>query len=119
MSFRIIIHKTFDTIKDNTNMSEGKHCYGCKYYKPYYTKGNTQFDKCDIGFCVKRKTGVEKHDFCDNYSCMYYGRINRKQAALTAATEHINAIAEIKQILEEDDDDDIKELFFNFKNRKK
>lgn len=119
MSFRIIINKTFDTIKDNTNMSEGKHCYGCKYYKPYYTKGNTQFDKCDIGFCVKRKTGVEKHDFCDNYSCMYYGRINRKQAALTAATEHINAIAEIKQILEEDDDDDIKELFFNFKNRKK
>ncbi len=98
---------------------EDKHCYGCKYYKPYYTKGYTQFDKCDIGLCSKKKTTVEKHEVCENYTCMYSGRMNRKQAALSALAEHINVLAEIKQILEEDDEEAIKELFFDFKNRKK
>lgn len=99
-------------------MSEEKHCYGCRYYKPYYTKGNVKFDRCDIGLCAKKKTTVERHEVCDKYSCMYYGRINRKQAALSAIAEHINVLSEIKQILDEDDDEAIKELFFNFKNRK-
>ncbi len=48
-----------------------------------------------------------------------YGSVNRKQAALSALVEHINILAEIKQILEEDDEEAIKELFFDFKNRKK
>ncbi len=98
---------------------ESKHCYGCKYYNPYYTKGYIQFDKCDIGLCSKKKATVEKHEFCEKYACMYYGRINRKQAALSALTEHINVLAEIKQILEEDDEETVNKLFFDFKNRKK
>ncbi len=99
--------------------NESKHCYGCKYYKPYYTKGYTQFDKCDIGLCSKKKITVGKHEVCENYICKYYGRVSRKQAALTAVVEHINILAEIKQILEEDDDESIKELLFDFKNRKR
>jgi len=99
--------------------NEDKHCYGCKYYKPYFTKGYTQFDKCDIGLCAKKKTTVERHEFCENYTCIYYGRINHRQAALSALVEHINVLAEIKQILEEDDEETIKELFFDFKNRKR
>ena len=100
-------------------MSEEKHCYSCKYYRPYYTKGYTQFDRCDIGLCTKKKATVERHENCENYAFMYYGRISRKQAALTALTENINVLAEIKQILDEDDDEAIKELFFDFKNRKR
>lgn len=96
-----------------------KHCYGCKYYKPYFTKGYIQFDRCDIGLCAKKKTTVEKQEFCENYTCMYYGRIDRKQAALTAIADHINVLAELKHILEEDDEEAIQELFFNFINRKK
>lgn len=95
-----------------------KHCYGCKYYKPYYTKGYVQFDRCDIGLCSKKKTTVEKYEVCEQYACMFYGRINRKQAALAAIAEHINVLAELKQILEEDDDEAIQELFFDFKRRK-
>ena len=98
---------------------DNKHCYSCKYYKPYYTKGNVQFDRCDIGLCTKKKATVEKHELCENYACMYYVRISRKQSALNALTEHINLLAEIKQILDEDDDEAIKELFFDFKNRKR
>lgn len=98
---------------------KSKHCYGCRNYKPYYIKGNKQFDRCDIGLCTKKKSTVERHENCEQYTCMYYGRINRKQSALEALAEHINILAEIKQILEEDDDEAIKELFFNFKNRKR
>ena len=98
---------------------EKKHCYSCKYYNPYYTKGYTKFDRCDTGLCGRRKATVEKHEVCEKYVFMYCGRLNRKQAALTALTENINALAEIKQILEEDDEEDIEELFITFKNRKK
>lgn len=96
-----------------------KHCYSCKFYKPYFTKGNIQFDRRDIGLCAKKKVTVEKREICEEYICMYYGRINRKQVALTAIAEHVNVLAEIKQILEEDDEEAIEELFFNFKNRNK
>ena len=98
--------------------SESKHCYGCKYYKPYFTKGYIQFDKCDIGLCGKKKTTVDKNEVCEQFTSMFYGRVNRKQAALTAIAEHINVLAELKQIIDEDDDEDIQELFFEFKRRK-
>lgn len=98
---------------------EGKHCYGCKYYKPYYTKGYKQFDRCDIGFCTEKEATVDKKEYCEKFTCMYYARTNRKQAALAAVAENINVLVELKQILEEDDEEDVKELFYKFKNRKK
>lgn len=99
--------------------NENKHCYGCRHYKPYYTKGYKQFDRCDIGLCTEKKATVERHESCEKYSCMYYARLSRKQAALDALAEHINVLAEIKQILQEDDDEAVEELLYNFKNRKK
>lgn len=103
----------------NTKMSGEKHCYGCKFYKPYFTKGYTQFDRCDIGLCTKKKATVERHESCEKFMCMYYGRVNRMQAALSAIAEHINVLAEIKQIVEEDDEEAIGELLFQYKNRNK
>lgn len=70
-------------------------------------------------FLTIKKATVEKQECCEQYASMYYGRIGRKQAALKALAEHINVLAEIKQILDEEDDKAIKELFFNFKNRNK
>ena len=111
--------KPNNTLEDNTKMSEEKHCYGCRFYKPYYVKGNIQFDKCDIGLCAKKKATVEKRDICDKYENMYYARISYKKVALSAIAEHINVLAELKQILEEDDEEDIAQLLYDFKNRKK
>ncbi len=99
--------------------NENKHCYGCKYYKPYFTKGYTQFDRCDIGLCSKKKTTVERHEVCDKYANMFYGRIDRRQSALLAIAEHINVLAELKQILEEDDDEALQELLFDYKKKRK
>ncbi len=100
-------------------MEEKKHCYGCRYYNPYYTKGYIKFDRCDIGLCTKKKSTVEKHEVCDKYAFNCYARSSCRQAALKALAEHINVLAEIKQILEEDDEEAVAELLYNFKNRKK
>ena len=97
---------------------ENKHCYSCQYYRPYYIKGNTQFDKCEIGLCKKTKTTVERYGDCDKFSFFYHGRIGRRQAALTAITEHIYLWSEVEQILDEDADEAIKELFLEFRKRK-
>ena len=86
-------------------MSE-KFCYNCRFYKPYYTKGNIQFDKLDIGLCNQTKTTIEKHNkACVFFQSVYYARVSKKEAALKALTENLNALAEIKQILEENEEE--------------
>ncbi len=95
-----------------------KFCYNCLYYRPYYTKGNIKFDRCDIGRCGKSRRTVEKHESCEFFAFMRYTRCDRKQAALAALTEHINALAEIKQILEEDDEEALAEMLENLRRQR-
>ncbi len=77
-------------------------CYSCRFYKPYYVKGNTRFNKLDTGYCTQSKTTVEKHCECEKFQNMYFARYNFKKAVFSALAENLNTIAEIKQILEED-----------------
>lgn len=100
-------------------MAENKFCYNCRLYRPYYTKGNVKFDRCDIGRCGKTRTTVEKHQSCEFFSFKYYARVDRKQAALAALTEHVNLLSEIRQILEEDDEEALEELLINIRNKKR
>lgn len=94
-------------------------CYHCQYYKAYYTKGNTNFDRLDYGLCTQKKETVDKHCGCEKFEYRFYGRVNRKQLALEALAENINLFSEIKQILEEDDDEALDEVIFEYKRRKK
>lgn len=90
-------------------MSE-KFCYGCRFYRPYYTKGYKQFDKLDIGRCGQTGNTVEKHEGCERFQNMYYGRVDRKEAALAALAENLNTLSEIKQILEDDESEALEEF---------
>lgn len=98
-------------------MADIKHCYNCKYYNAYYTKGYKQFDKTDLGLCTKTKTTVEKSGECDNFSRCSYTRFGRKEAALVAVRENINLLFELKQILEDDNDDLIDDFANNLKDK--
>jgi len=100
-------------------MEENKYCYSCYYYKPYYTKGYLQFDRCDIGKCMKQKETVDKHNTCECYVRMSYPSYDRKGAALMAIKDHVNLLAEIKQILEEDDEELLEDLLLQVKNQKR
>lgn len=99
-------------------MSENKHCYGCRFYDPYYTKGNFKFDRCNIGRCGRTRLTVDRYESCEYYSFKYYARIDRKQAALSAIVENVNLLSEIKQILEEDDEEVLEELLLKIRERK-
>ena len=93
-------------------MSE-KFCYNCRFYKAYYTKGNIRFDRLDIGLCNQTKTTIEKHNHaCAFFQSTYYARINKKEAALKALAENLNSIAEIKQILEENEEEALEAFLF-------
>lgn len=100
-------------------MKDNKHCYNCEYYKPYYTKGYKQFDKTDLGLCVKTKDTVEKQYACDKFTFCHYIRVGKKDAALAALTENINILVELKQILEEDRDEIIDGFANNLKKELK
>ena len=99
-------------------MSDAK-CFRCSHYKAYYTKGRTNFSKLDTGLCTKKNETVDKHGECDKFALKYCGRYSRKQLALEALTENINLFAEIKQILEEDDEESLEELLFEYNRRKR
>ncbi len=95
-------------------MSE-KCCYDCRFYRPYYVKGYIKFDKLDMGQCGQTETTVEKHGVCEKFQNRRYCRIDRKQAALT---ENLNAIGELKQILEDDESEALEEFLIQRKLQK-
>ena len=91
-------------------MSEN-YCYNCRFYHPYYTKGYKMFNRQDIGLCGNKKITIEKHNnACEKFQYMYYGRVSSKNAALEALADSLNTIAEIKQILEEDETEALEEF---------
>ena len=94
-------------------------CFRCECYKAYYTKGRTNFNRLDNGLCTKKNETVDKHGECEKFRLKYWGRVSRKQLALDALIENINLFAEIKQILEEDDEESLEELLLEFTRRKK
>ena len=100
-------------------MSDSNYCYNCRFYQPYYTKGYIKFDRLDCGRCGRTKAGVDKHNSCEYFSYLYFSRVDRKEAALAALTEHVHLLAEIKQILDESDDEALEEFYTEMKRLKK
>ena len=100
-------------------MSDNQHCYNCCFYKPYYTKGYKQFDRLDFGMCGKTKETKDKHCSCRDFSNKFYARVNRKEAALAAVTENINLLVELKQILEEDDEEALQAFLTDYRRLKR
>ncbi len=102
-------------------MSESNFCYYCRFYKPYYTKGYIKFDKLDTGLCCKSRETVDKHYCCENFCRQSHVRIDKKAAALSKICENINILSEIKQILEEDDNQEefLKDLLKRINAQKK
>jgi len=106
------------SLKNRRKTMSEKRCYDCRFYRPYYVKGYIRFDKLDMGQCRQTETTVEKHGGCEKFQNMHYCRIDRKQAALAALTENLNAIGELKQILEDDESEALEEFFAQRKLQK-
>lgn len=99
-------------------MSEN-YCYNCRFYHPYYTKGYKKFDRQDIGLCGNKRLTIEKHNnACEKFQYKYYARVSPKNAALEALADSLNTIAEIKQILEEDDEEALQAFLVERRHQK-
>lgn len=79
---------------------ENHHCYGCKAYQPYYTKGYSSFDRQDIGYCRKKKETVRKHEICEFYSGAYYPSTHKDSLEMKI-DDTIKVFSELKQIVAE------------------
>ncbi len=79
-----------------------KECFNCGYYSPYYTKGYNQFSKAHEGHCRQKRKTVGKHESCEIWASVKY-RYNSfsKRAAEKALNEILDNLCEIRQIIEE------------------
>lgn len=89
---------------------ENKHCYNCMWYRPFYTKEYSNFDKQDYGLC-KRKQVKEKHCVCEkwNYNTDFNKRMRkqfRREAVIKSLDATLKNLAEVGQILKEMQDKD-------------
>lgn len=84
-------------------MEEKKNqCYRCLYFRYYYTKGRTKYDKTKLGHCGKNEATVGIHDGCGHYQLrtkLSYGQ----RFAKLRLNDLLNEITEIRKILEDAD----------------
>lgn len=78
-----------------------RHCWDCRYYNAYYTKGNNQFDKVKQGYCKKRDTTTANHESCETWTYHAYPRKVYKSHALMTLENIANSLTGVAQILRE------------------
>lgn len=83
------------------NERKGRECYTCNYYRAYYTKEITRFEKRMHGFCNKWQKEVGNREGCASW-CKIYRRRTRRVVSVNKINEMITDIAMIRQILCED-----------------
>lgn len=84
---------------------ENKHCYMCRDFSRYYTKGAKRFDKTEFGWCCERRESVNIHYCCDKWK----GRLNRRKInGLTKLylNDILTEISTIRMIIEEENCND-------------
>ena len=79
-----------------------KNCYGCFYYKAYYTKGYFQFNREHQGLCAKHQKLVSKHEGCEHWKNNNISKNIRQPICLKALNETMSAFLQIKQLLIEE-----------------
>lgn len=81
---------------------QNKVCWNCGNFKAYYEKGFSRFYKTNEGLCSVKNQVVEKHSNCECWRNTYKTRNLRKKCAVRVLNEIFLNIAAIRQILEEE-----------------
>lgn len=48
--------------------ASNKKCYACRHLQRYYTKGNIQYNKTDVGWCRVKSECINVKDSCDKFT---------------------------------------------------
>lgn len=87
--------------KESKMDNSGKHCYRCKNFIAYYTKGEKRFNKIKIGWCGKRLEEVNLHFNCDKYSPKGYS--SKPGYMISYYLDNLlSEITAIRQVIEEE-----------------
>lgn len=90
-------NKTSDNIE--------KQCYRCGYLDRFYVKDLKQYNKVKYGWCVNKRNVVGIHDCCDNYKGQYKTKKSNFYL-LSALSDILTDLSEIRNILQDDRDND-------------
>ena len=85
---------------------KNKACWNCRFYKAYYTKGFSGFNKEKCGLCTQENAIKNNQESCIRWQSNQLLRALRKQSAIRALTKALNDISEIQQILGEEQQED-------------
>lgn len=83
-----------------------KNCWNCLRYRAYYTKGLAHFNKEKSGFCSAKNTTVENHGSCEKWYFRSSFGPRRKVVTTKALAELIDLLSGIKQILQEENENE-------------
>jgi len=83
---------------------ECNKCYRCRDFDRYFTKGYTNFDKTNIGWCRKKHGVVNKGESCEFFKTRLYPRRDNKILQITLENL-LDEISEIRKILESENDE--------------
>lgn len=82
-----------------------KECWNCGNYRMFYTKGYGKFENADMGSCVKFEKIVGKHKSCEFWRGNLIRRRIRKSVCLNMLDAALENIAQIRQVLCEEYED--------------
>lgn len=81
---------------------ENKKCWSCGRFHRYYTKGYSNFQKEEVGFCSSQSKIVCKNESCKMWNYRQRIRNMRKQMAITSIVDIRSKLEVIEQILIEE-----------------
>lgn len=87
-------------------MNGKRQCCRCVRYKAFYTKGNSYFDKRDVGFCQIHKKIVGKNESCEHWGYNIVTKQNRKRVLLNKLDEVLTKLNVIEQTLRDEIEQD-------------
>lgn len=85
---------------------KNKACWNCKNFGRYYKKGVYRFYKTDEGTCSIKREVVQKNGLCERWRNTCALRSRRKKDTLRILNEIFSDLSAIKQILEEEQEDE-------------
>ena len=81
---------------------ENKKCWSCGRFQRYYTKGYSNFQKEEVGFCSSQSKIVCKNESCKMWNYRQRIRNMRKHMAITSIVDIRSKLEVIEQMLIEE-----------------
>ena len=78
------------------------YCRNCRYYKEFYIKSLSSFEKSGFGICRKANSIVNQKDYCEIWVDNEVKRKMRVEISTRKLDEALTSIIELKQIFKEE-----------------